>query len=339
MVRLGMLPLVFLALPCLALLFLAPFLLLPAAAHASSGPIDQANQLIGQAEALAGQNDRVEVGLRQLEGTVGAIPPGSPNAAAALPLLRRLARGAEEARVNEQSIASDLGQAAALDINPELAMYVAQQREISRLRLEYWTLQQGKAAKLGALYSGWDGLSAAERSALRADYEGLVARANDLRTMMDEKRAASEKFYEMKALGGVLPEGANEPPPGSPAWQGYLWTALILALGVAAGVLAVALGGRRLVTGSGKPARPTVLGWCVLAFGLVPPLLMLLVGRQGSDLLPWIWAAGLAALIAGVGAVVKRDRHWPTWAGLVLGVPVSLFWALFALGHLFDGAA
>jgi hypothetical protein len=339
MVRLGRLPLVFLALPCLALLFLAPTMLLPAVAHTSPGPIDQANRLLDQAQVLAGQNDGIDARLQELEGKVGETPPGSREAAAALPLLKRMARAADEALANEQALAADLDQATALDINPELGMYLEQQREISRLRAEYWTLQQEKAAKLTALYRGWDRMSAAERSGLRAEYEGLAARASDLRATMNGKQAASEKFYEMKALGGVLPEGANEPPPGSPAWQGYLWTALILALGVAAGVLAVALGGRRLVTGSGKPARPTVLGWCVLAFGLVPPLLMLLVGRQGSDLLPWIWAAGLAALIAGVGAVVKRDRHWPTWAGLVLGVPVSLFWALFALGHLFDGAA
>lgn len=334
MVRLSGLPPVCWACTCLVLLFLAPILLLPATAHASSGPIDQANRLLDQAQALAGQNDGIDARLRELERTVGESSPGSKGAVAALPLLKRMARGADEALAYERAIAADLDQAAALDINPELRMYVEQQREVSRLRLEYWTLQQQKAAKLDALYGRWDRLSAAERSGLRAEYERLAARAIDLVPAIDEKRAASEKFYEMKALGGVLPEGANQAPPGPPAWQGHLWMALILALGVAAGVLAVVFGGRRFATGSGKPARPTALGWCVLAFGLVPPLLMLLVGREGSDLLAWIWAAGLAALIAGAGALVKRDRHWPTWAGLALGVPVSLFWALFALSYV-----
>ena len=49
-------------------------------------------------------------------------------------------------------------------------------------------------------------------------------------------------------------------------------------------------------------------------------------------------AAGVATLIAGIGAVVKRDRHWPTWTGLAIGGIPTLFWALFALGHLLDWA-
>lgn len=312
-------------------------LFLPGAVLAASGSIDQANRLLEQAKALAAQNDAADSRFQQLEAEVSAIPPGSKDAAAALPLLKRLAGGADEAVAGEQSTAALLDQAAALDVDPALGMYLAQQQELSRLRLEYWTLRREQAAKLDALYRGWDRLSAVERSALRAEYEGLAARASDLRPTIDEKQAASEKFYLMKGLGGVLPEGANDGPPEPPAWQGYLQLAFILGLGVAAGILAVVLGGRRLVTASDKPRRPTALGWCVLAFGLVAAVLMPLVGRAGSDLLPWIWAAGLAAVIAGVGAVVKRDRHWPTWAGLVLGIPVSLFWALFALGHLFEG--
>ena len=57
-----------------------------------------------------------------------------------------------------------------------------------------------------------------------------------------------------------------------------------VGLGVATGVVAVVFAGRDLALESGKPAKPTALGWCVLAFGLVSLVLALMVtggGRTG----------------------------------------------------------
>jgi hypothetical protein len=117
-------------------------------------------------------------------------------------------------------------------------------------------------------------------------------------------------------------------------YLGLVW----LGLGFMAGLLAIVYGGRGLSREPGKPAKPTALGWCVLAFGLVSLVLALMVTGGGSDRVTWTLAAGIATLIAGIGAVVRRDRHWPTWAGLVIGGIPALFWALFALGYLLGWA-
>jgi hypothetical protein len=113
----------------------------------------------------------------------------------------------------------------------------------------------------------------------------------------------------------------------------FVW----LGLGIVAGVLAIVFGGRGISRGSDRPAKPTAVGWCVLAFGLISLALALMVTSGGSW--TWVSGAGLATLIAGIGALVKRDRHWATWTGLVIGVVPALFWALFALGYLLESLA
>jgi hypothetical protein len=321
------------------LVCLAVAVLLPGASRA--GEIDQADQLLEQAAVLSERNDARDLRFQQLKAGLGEIPPGSKDVAEAeaLSLVGKLATVSAAAVADEESAAGLLHAAAALDVNPELRIYLDQQQEISGLRLEYWTVRQEMASYLRALYRGWDRLTPAERSQLRLESDARAAAAGGLDGRIRARAEASEKYYAMKGLGGAPPPGADRRPPEEAAWKGYLLLALILGLGVATGVLAIRFAGRGLPVGAdaGTSAKPSALGWCVLAFGLVPPLLMFFVGKAGADLLPWIWAAGLAVLIAGVGAVMKKDRRWPTWAGLVLGVPVALFWALFALGHLVGG--
>jgi hypothetical protein len=117
-------------------------------------------------------------------------------------------------------------------------------------------------------------------------------------------------------------------------YLGLVW----LGLGVGAGLLAIVFGGRGAPGESERPPKPTALGWCVLVFGLVSLVLALMVTGGGSGRVAWTLAAGVATLIAGIGALVKRDRHWPTVTGLAIGGIPALFWALFALGYLLDWA-
>jgi len=112
-----------------------------------------------------------------------------------------------------------------------------------------------------------------------------------------------------------------------------LWDWVWIGLGVVVGVLAVVPGGRQPAQGS---AKPTALGWSVLGFGLITALLSALAtwGQGGSEQLPRIFAGGVATLIAGIGAIVKRERHWPTWAGLAIGVCSAAFWGLFLVAFI-----
>lgn len=112
----------------------------------------------------------------------------------------------------------------------------------------------------------------------------------------------------------------------------FIWS----GLGLVAGVLAIVIGGRGLSREPEKPRKPTVLGWIVLEFGVISLVLALLVTGGGSERVAWTFGAGIATLVAGIGALIKKDRHWPTWAGLVIGVIPALFWALFALGYLLE---
>ena len=45
-------------------------------------------------------------------------------------------------------------------------------------------------------------------------------------------------------------------------------------------------------------------------------------------------ACAAAAVIIGVGAVLRRDRRWPTWVGLAAGVIPAVFWIAFVVGNL-----
>jgi len=114
------------------------------------------------------------------------------------------------------------------------------------------------------------------------------------------------------------------------------WDWAWIGFGVVAGVLAIVVGGRQVAKGSEKPEKPTSLGWSVLGLGLITVVLAALAmwGEGGSEQLPRIFAGGVATLIAGLGAIVKRDRHWPTWTGLVIGVLPAGFWGLFLAAFL-----
>lgn len=110
----------------------------------------------------------------------------------------------------------------------------------------------------------------------------------------------------------------------------FLW----IGLGVLVGVVALVVGRRPASGEAGGRGGPTVLGWTVLGLGALTLVLSFLVTGGGSGRLVWPIAAGVATLVAGIGAIVRRDRRWPTWVGLVVGVVPLLFWATFGLGHL-----
>lgn len=118
------------------------------------------------------------------------------------------------------------------------------------------------------------------------------------------------------------------------------WLPFLLGVGagVIAGLVMVFLAGRGLVQQGEKPSKTTALGWLTLGLGVVTLALSVLVtSKPGSALIPWVLAFGAAALTVAVGAIVKKDRRWATWVGLVLGVVPALFWALFVLGYALGG--
>lgn len=115
----------------------------------------------------------------------------------------------------------------------------------------------------------------------------------------------------------------------------------IIAAAVVLGILIVHDRSRR-DSGSGVPV---LAGWIALACGIAGALALLvpMVGSwlavAGVDkLAPWLLPAsislGLVSLAAGVHAVVRGDRGWRAWSGLVAGGLVTGFWLLFLLGEV-----
>ena len=59
-----------------------------------------------------------------------------------------------------------------------------------------------------------------------------------------------------------------------------------------------------------------------------------LLGTVAAWLFPVSMALGLIGLLSAIYALVRRDRSWRMWLGLVTGGLVVVFWLLFAVGEL-----
>ena len=87
----------------------------------------------------------------------------------------------------------------------------------------------------------------------------------------------------------------------------------------------------------GPPQKPTPLAWWTLAFGVIEILTL------GTGwLLPMsiaLWTSSIAFALAGAAAVLgvvtlwRKDRHWPTWVGLVLGLAPAVFLCVFTTAY------
>ncbi|MBN2387859.1 MAG: hypothetical protein JXB85_12645 [Anaerolineales bacterium] len=113
----------------------------------------------------------------------------------------------------------------------------------------------------------------------------------------------------------------------------------VFGIVVAAILLAVT---RRREAQAGEPAlRPAALSWWTLSLGLIAGVAFALAAvltPTGNSPAFLLWnisiAAGVATAAAGIGAILRRDRRWPTWVGLAAGLAVAAFWFVFAAGNL-----
>ncbi|MBN1452078.1 MAG: hypothetical protein JW963_13765 [Anaerolineales bacterium] len=109
--------------------------------------------------------------------------------------------------------------------------------------------------------------------------------------------------------------------------------------GILLAIIVLALARRQEAQVSGLASKPTGLGWWTFAFGLV--------AVTAFALAAWLTPAGnilglnlisiafaFAAVLVGVGALMRRDRHWPTWVGLGAGLVPAVFWVAFAVGNI-----
>lgn len=120
---------------------------------------------------------------------------------------------------------------------------------------------------------------------------------------------------------------------------GYaLLASVALVLGLLLGAIVLVVTRRGTAVGGEPAQKPTVLGWWTLALGLAAATTFavgigLAAGRSLGLLLASI-ACAFAGTVIGIGSIMKRDRHWPTWVGLVGSLMPAVFWIAFAAGEI-----
>jgi hypothetical protein len=112
--------------------------------------------------------------------------------------------------------------------------------------------------------------------------------------------------------------------------------------GILLAIFILAISRRKEVEGVGSAGKPTRLGWCTLVFGLLAVTALgvatQLSPQPNNSGLPFFLTSitfAFAAVVAGAGSLVRRDRAWPTWVGFVAGLIPAIFWIVFALGNIF----
>jgi NO-binding membrane sensor protein with MHYT domain len=118
--------------------------------------------------------------------------------------------------------------------------------------------------------------------------------------------------------------------------------------GVVLGV-GVALALRSRIDSTNRSARPSALAWTAFGLGVASVITvasalflpLVLPGPEGKafNSAQISLVLSIAGVTDAVWAIARRDRRWVSWTALVVGALPTLFWSLFALGHLFDPRA
>jgi hypothetical protein len=283
-------------LPTLLLACLAVVVLLPATAYADQE--SEAAHLQEQANDLIEQDIGPLSQLFALETKVAEIDPASPNAADALPLLATMATLSDSLTANARSITALYHKAAAMDVSPELKVYLKMREEVWRLHLKERELKNDRTAKLRTLFGERGSLGDSERTKLTTDIDAITAQERPLITLIDEKERASAQYYDDKRLGRRQVDwGSIIADLIVDFWELLLFGLLVigaLALSLIAwilrrlnqGVTVVGEGLGRLFkarpSGHGFQLRGNPLIWAALVM-LVIGTSMILVGVLASD--------------------------------------------------------
>ena len=116
-------------------------------------------------------------------------------------------------------------------------------------------------------------------------------------------------------------------------------------IGILLAVILLVLLRRRGPAAGEAAAQPTPMRWIIFACGLVA--LLTLAAAWAWPRVPaaeWLLGVSVAFTVATVilggfslARRDRRDRGWPTWAGLIAGLIPAVFWLIFAAGYIFGG--
>jgi peptidoglycan/LPS O-acetylase OafA/YrhL len=120
---------------------------------------------------------------------------------------------------------------------------------------------------------------------------------------------------------------------------------LSVVIGILLAVILLVLLRRRGPAAGEAAIKPTPMRWGVFACGLLA--LLTLAAAWAWPRVPAETVAArpfglsvvftVATVILGGVSLARRDRGWPTWAGLIAGLIPAVFWLIFAAGYIFGG--
>ncbi|MBN1934835.1 MAG: hypothetical protein JW934_09230 [Anaerolineae bacterium] len=115
-----------------------------------------------------------------------------------------------------------------------------------------------------------------------------------------------------------------------------MWAIVAFVVGVVSAGIILAITRACEPDSDGSATQPTALGWLTLAFGVIATTAfvfgMFTKTGIGGNLVSISSAS--TTIIVGIGAILRHDRRWPTWVGLVAGVIPGVFWIAFAIGNM-----
>ena len=114
-----------------------------------------------------------------------------------------------------------------------------------------------------------------------------------------------------------------------------------VVFGILLATIVLAVAHRREQEVGGPASKPTSLGWWTLAFGLIAVTAFTVsawLTHGGNNPGFGLWLTSIvfafAAVVVGVGTLMKHDLRWPTWVGLAAGLVPAVFWIAFAAGNI-----
>lgn len=115
-----------------------------------------------------------------------------------------------------------------------------------------------------------------------------------------------------------------------------MWATIAFLVGVAVAGVVLSVFRTREPRPAGASAGPSALGWLTLAGGIAAAAAFavgVFIDSEMGGYLASI-ACATATVIIGIGAILRHDRFWPTWAGLAIGVIPAMFWIIFVVGNV-----
>lgn len=115
-----------------------------------------------------------------------------------------------------------------------------------------------------------------------------------------------------------------------------MWATIAFVVGVVTAGIILAMTRAHTPDSDDPTTQPTALGWLTLAFGIIAATAfvfgMFTKTGIGGNLVSI--SSACTTIIVGSRAILRHDRCWPTWVGLVAGVIPGVFWIAFAIGNM-----